>query len=58
MVEPINLNKARKVRAKADAVATAARNRVAHGLTKGQKAATKVLESKSTDRLDGHKREP
>ncbi len=58
MAEPINLNKARKARAKADAAATAARNRLAHGLTKGQKAASEALRVKATHRLDAHKREP
>jgi hypothetical protein len=58
MAEPINLNKARKARAKADATATAARNRVAYGLTKGQKAAAEALRAKATDRLDAHRREP
>ena len=58
MAEPINLNKARKSKAKADAAAIAAHNRLTHGLTKGQKAMAEALKAKAAGWLDAHKREP
>jgi hypothetical protein len=42
MSEPINLNKARKARAKADARTQAAQNRVRFGRTKAEKAVSKL----------------
>ena len=58
MAEPINLNKARKARARSEAAAQAARNRVTHGLTKAQKAAAEAERRKAAERLEAHKREP
>jgi len=42
MTEPLNLNKARKARAQADARAQAAQNRVLFGRSKAEKAASKL----------------
>ena len=58
MAEPINLNKARKARARSEAEATAARNRALHGLTKAEKAAAEAASAKAAQALDAHKREP
>lgn len=57
MSEIVNLNKARKARAQADAKATAAANRAKFGRTKGDKAASKLEAAKATRTLDGAKRE-
>lgn len=56
-MKPINLNKARKARARADAKARADENAVRFGRTKAQKAAEKAEETAKITRLDGHKRE-
>lgn len=58
MAEPINLNQARKTRAKADAKATASQNRVKHGRTGAQKAVDRAEADKATARLDAHRRHP
>ena len=57
MVQPISLNKARKARAKADAKAQAAENRVRFGRTGAEKAAAKVEAARVAHTLDGAKRE-
>lgn len=57
MSEIVNLNKARKARAQAEAKATAAANRAKFGRTKGDKAASKLDAAKTTRTLDGAKRE-
>ncbi|MCI3135611.1 DUF4169 family protein [Phenylobacterium aquaticum] len=57
MSEIVNLNKARKARAQAEAKATAAANRAKFGRTKGDKAAIKLEAAKTTRTLDGAKRE-
>ncbi|MEM8617003.1 MAG: DUF4169 family protein [Pseudomonadota bacterium] len=48
MPEPINLNKARKARARADRAQRAAENRVKFGRTKAQKAADAREAQRST----------
>lgn len=57
MAEPINLNKARKAREKAQARATAALNRARFGRSKAEKA----LQAADCDRrardVDAHERE-
>lgn len=53
----INLNKARKDRAKAGAKAAAAANRAAFGRTRAQKAAAKIEAERMARGLDGAKRE-
>ena len=58
MTTPINLNKARKERAKAEAKAQAAANRAAFGRTKSEKALAAAREEKAARTLDGAKREP
>ncbi len=57
MVEIINLNQARKARAKAEDKARAAANRLAHGRTKGQKQAAQIEQARSARLLDGQKLE-
>ena len=54
---PINLNKARKARAKEDAKAKAAENRVKFGRTKAEKANDAAPKAKVRSLLDGAKRE-
>ena len=56
-MKPINLNKARKARARADKQARADENAVKHGRSKAQKAAEKTAQDKAVIRLDGHKRD-
>ena len=57
MAEIINLNRARKAKAKTDAKATAATNRAAHGRTRGERQAAETERSKVSRLLDGAKRE-
>ncbi len=57
MVEPINLNKARKARAKADAKAKAGQNRGLFGLKKAEKAISKLEAERTRRALDQTKRE-
>ena len=58
MSTPINLNKARKARAKADKKAHAEENVVKHGRSKAEKAVASAAETARVTRLDGHKRDP
>lgn len=58
MVEPINLNKARKARAETEAKRKAAENRVKFGRTHGQKANDRVDAERQSKRLDGKVRDP
>ncbi|MEM7662951.1 MAG: DUF4169 family protein [Pseudomonadota bacterium] len=55
MTTPINLNKARKARAKAAKQQNATENRVKFGRTKAEKAAERQKETKSKSALDGKK---
>ena len=57
MAAPINLNQARKARAKADAQAAAAENRVRFGRTKAEKTLEKTRAEKAARSLDAGKRE-
>jgi hypothetical protein len=57
MAEIVNLNKARKAQGKATKSAQAAQNRVAFGLTKGQKAKQKAEADKLRRALDDAERE-
>ena len=57
MVDPINLNKARKARAAADAKARAAQNRLKFGRTKGQKQVSTLEAERAKRALDQAKRE-
>ena len=55
--EIINLNKARKERARSEAKARAATNRAAFGRTKGQKDAARIETERLKRDLDGAKRD-
>ncbi len=57
MSTPINLNKVRKDRARAEAKVRADRNAVAFGRTKAEKDAAKIRAEKAARDLEGHKRE-
>lgn len=58
MAEPINLNKARKAKARADKETVAAANRAKFGRTKGEKLADKAQAERAARKLDQSKREP
>jgi hypothetical protein len=57
MAEIVNLNKARKARAKEEAAAKAAANRAKHGRTGADKAKDARAEARRKALLDGAKRE-
>ena len=57
MVEPINLNKARKDRAKAQARAKAGQNRSLFGLKKTEKIVAEMEAERARKKLDQAKRE-
>ena len=57
MAEPINLNKARKAKARAAGKAQAAENRVAFGRTKAEKTVSKLEAERARRELEGKKRE-
>ncbi|MDR3513817.1 MAG: DUF4169 family protein [Caulobacteraceae bacterium] len=57
MAELINLNKARKARAKAETAATAAANRARFGRTKAEKLADKAEAERKARTLDQARRE-
>jgi hypothetical protein len=57
MGEIINLNKARKARAKAEADAQAKTNRATFGRTKGQKKKETIDKERAAKLLDASKRE-
>lgn len=58
MAELINLNKARKARARADAERQAAENRVKFGRTKAQRQLDAAAAADATAKLDALRREP
>jgi hypothetical protein len=58
MGEIVNLNRARKTRAKAEAKAQGAANRVVHGRTKADKALTALERHRADKLLDGQRRDP
>ena len=57
MTTPINLNKARKAKAKAAKSAQSEQNRAKFGRTKLQKQIDKLRSEKADKALDAHKRE-
>ncbi len=57
MAEIINLNRARKARAKSEDKIRAAANRVVHGRSKGEKQAARAEQERADRRLDAQKRE-
>ena len=58
MSEVVNLNKARKARARADAVAKAAENRIKFGRPKFETELEKKRREKAASALDGNRRDP
>ncbi len=58
MTNLINLNRARKAKARAESKTQAAENRARFGRTKSQKALDQALEAKAAHGLDQAKREP
>jgi hypothetical protein len=57
MVEPINLNKARKARAKVEAKTKGAQNRTLFGLKKTEKIVAEMEAARAQRKLDQAKRE-
>jgi hypothetical protein len=57
MADPVNLNRARKARAKADKTAQADANRIKFGRTKAQKAADKAEAERTRKAVDQAKRD-
>ncbi len=55
---PINLNRARKQRARDDAKALADENAVRFGRTRAQKKLEQAQSDKAAKNVDSHKREP
>jgi len=58
MSAPINLNRARKAKAKSEAKTLAAENRAKFGRTRAQKAVTQAEADKLAREVEDHKREP
>jgi hypothetical protein len=58
MAEIVNLNRARKVKARADKQGNAALNRVKHGRTKAEKARDSAEAARLRNLLDGARKQP
>ena len=58
MDDLINLNRARKAKARAERETEAATNRVKHGRTKAEKQSAKAEADRAARKLDQSKREP
>ena len=58
MAQPVNLNRFRKEKARADNKARADQNAVKFGRSKTQKAADTAEAEKQSAKLDQHKRKP
>jgi hypothetical protein len=58
MADPVNLNRARKAKARREAAKEAAENRIRFGLTKAEKQTARNAAAKLARGLDSHKREP
>ena len=58
MSQPVNLNKFRKTKARADNTTRAEANAVKFGRTKAEKQAQVSQDKAEAHRLDQHKREP
>ena len=58
MGEIINLNRARKTRAKAEDKALAAANRLAHGRSKAEKTLSALERQRAEKQLNGQQLEP
>lgn len=57
MAEPINLNKARKAKARAEKEQRATENRIKHGRTKAEKQRDKIETDRNIKTVDFSKRE-
>lgn len=57
MSKPVNLNRYRKQKARAEKKARADQNAVAHGRTKAEKDLDKARNAQNIRRLDDHKRD-
>ncbi len=57
MAEVVNLNRARKARAKTEDKAEAARNRATHGRTKAERTQARAEAARRARELDGARRE-
>ncbi len=57
MAEPVNLNRARKAKARAEAETRAAENRVKFGRTKADRRLEQALADKAARDLDAKKRD-
>lgn len=57
MAEIVNLRKARKAKARTEAEALAAENRVKFGRTKDEKRATEAAKALDQRRLESHRRD-
>lgn len=57
MAEIVNLNRARKDRAKAEDRARAAANRAAHGRTRAEKDIARLERQRADRHVDDHRRE-
>lgn len=58
MAEIVNLNRARKAKARTDKRAKAASNRAKHGRTKGEKARDSAEAARLRDMVDGARKVP
>ena len=58
MAQPVNLNRFRKQKARAEKKARADENAVKFGRTKTQKSVEDADTRKAREALDGHKRDP
>ena len=58
MAEPVNLNRFRKEKARADKKARADQNAVKFGRSKAEKSLDTAREAKANRELDGKKRDP
>ena len=57
LVEPVNLNKFRKAKARAEKEQRAQENRIKHGRTKAEKARDKLQAKSQKDAVDQNKRD-
>ena len=57
MTTPVNLNRFRKAKARAEKDAKAEENRTRFGCTRAEKQRDKAVDDKARAHLDGHKRD-
>ncbi len=57
MADILNLNRARKAKAKADAKKQASENRISFGRTKAERSLEEARRSLEAERLEGHRRD-